>query len=127
MRNKVQNMTATQRARILYVILVGNLDVTAIPDGEGSVWDHVDAPNHSLLSDLSPSTPSQSYADRTKTRLRTMLASQYSFGVTVGAPVVFFCGAFVYNLIYNYSNLGDNDTSHALGESTCLSLLEVAH
>ena len=54
--------------------------------------------------------------NKTKTRLRTMLAAQYSFGVTVGAPVVFFCGSFLYTLVDNYKNLGDNNTSHALGQ-----------
>lgn len=43
-----------------------------------------------------------------------MLAAQYSFGITIGAPVIFFCGSFLYTLIDNYSNLGDNDISHAL-------------
>ncbi|KAK0100334.1 hypothetical protein ONS96_007615 [Cadophora gregata f. sp. sojae] len=51
---------------------------------------------------------------RAKTRLRTMLACQYSFGATVGAPVVFFLGTFVFTIVTTLSNLGDNDTSLAL-------------
>ena len=113
------------RARILYVILVGNLDMTANSPEEGGsdrTWDHIDIDkdnpeHHSLLQSLRPSNPTPTDIDDTKTQLRTMLASQYSFGVTVGAPVVFFCASFIYGLFDNYSNLGDNDTSHALGES----------
>lgn len=121
-------LSTASRARVLYTILVGNLDMTAIPDGDGptdSAWNHINAdntdPNHpendSLLRELRLPQHVAPNADRTKTRLRTMLASQYSFGVAVGAPVVFFCASFIYNLIDNYFNLGDNDTSHALGES----------
>lgn len=44
-----------------------------------------------------------------------MLATQYSFGITVGAPVVFFGASFIYTLVENYSQYGDNDLSLALG------------
>ena len=119
-------------ARVLYTILVGNLDINTVPDGEdprNSAWNHINSddadPNHpendSLLRELRTPNHAASYAHRTKTRLRTMLASQYSFGVTVGAPVVFFCASFIYGLLDNYANLGDNDTSHALGMSTLIS------
>jgi hypothetical protein len=49
-----------------------------------------------------------------KTRLKSMLACQYSFGSTVGAPVVFYIGSFIYAVLEIKSQLGDNDTSHAL-------------
>lgn len=49
-----------------------------------------------------------------KTRLKSMLACQYSFGSTVGAPVVFYIGSFIYAVLEIRSLLGDNDTSHAL-------------
>lgn len=124
-------LSTASRARVLYTILVGNLDMTDTSNGEdpaNSAWNHINAddadPNHpendSLLRELSLPHHARPNADRTKTRLRTMLASQYSFGVAVGAPVVFFCASFFYNLIDNYSNLGDNDTSHALGESSLI-------
>ena len=127
-QNNFRTLSTALRARLLYTILVGNLDMDYTPDGEdpiNSAWNHIIAnnadPNHpendSLLRELTLPHPN---ADRTKTRLRTMLASQYSFGVAVGAPVVFFCASFIYNLIDNYSNLGDNDTSHALGESSLI-------
>lgn len=37
-----------------------------------------------------------------------------SFGGAVGAPVVFFIGSFVYNIVEAETRLGDNDTAHAL-------------
>ena len=77
-----------------------------------TAWNHV---NDLLVEKLRSSIASKKHVDKTKTRLRTMLAAQYSFGVTVGAPVVFFCGSFVYTLVDNMGNLGDNSTSHALG------------
>ena len=135
MQNNIDTggLNTTIRARILYTILVGNLDMNAVPDGEdlsNSAWSHItgdDAdPNHpendSLLKELRASNDVAPDADRTKTRLRTMLASQYSFGVTVGAPVLFFCASFIYSLIDNYSHLGDNDTSHALGKLPSLTI-----
>ncbi|CZR51242.1 uncharacterized protein PAC_01117 [Phialocephala subalpina] len=48
---------------------------------------------------------------RTKTQLRTMLACQTSFGATVGAPVVFYLGTFVFTIVATLTNLGDHDTS----------------
>ena len=103
-----------RRAQLLYAVLVGNLDLFYVPehddDGEDA-WTHVD----SLVDGLRRSTlTNQDLVERTKTRLRTMLAVQYSFGTTVGAPVVFFSGSFIYTLIDNFSNMGNNHTSHAL-------------
>lgn len=57
--------------------------------------------NHFVISEIG----------RAKTRLRTMLATQLSFGSTVGAPVVFFLGAFSYTLVTTLGDLGDEDTS----------------
>ncbi|KAI0148212.1 hypothetical protein F4776DRAFT_305474 [Hypoxylon sp. NC0597] len=48
------------------------------------------------------------------TKLKALLNSQASFGSTVGAPVLFFLGGFVYTVLDSDSNLGDNDTAHAL-------------
>jgi len=52
--------------------------------------------------------------DKTKTRLTTMLGCQASFGAAIGAPVVFFLGAFLFSVFSNLQVVGDNDTSHAL-------------
>ncbi|KAI8958950.1 hypothetical protein F5Y11DRAFT_362223 [Daldinia sp. FL1419] len=48
------------------------------------------------------------------TKLKALLSSQESFGSTVGAPVLFFLGGFVYTVLDSDNNLGDNDTAHAL-------------
>ncbi|XXG95007.1 hypothetical protein Hte_001267 [Hypoxylon texense] len=48
------------------------------------------------------------------TKLKALLNSQASFGSTVGAPVLFFVGGFVYTVLDSDNNLGDNDTAHAL-------------
>ena len=54
------------------------------------------------------------YRRITDTRLKGMLDCQASFGAAVGAPVVFFVGSFLFGVISNLSDVGDNDTSHAL-------------
>ncbi len=52
--------------------------------------------------------------NKTKTRLRSMLHCQYSFGSIVGAPVIFFLGGFVFALVQSLQNLGDEDTAIGL-------------
>ncbi|KAH9909273.1 hypothetical protein F4778DRAFT_716048 [Xylariomycetidae sp. FL2044] len=49
------------------------------------------------------------------TKLKALLNSQASFGSTVGAPILFFVGGFIYTVLDIDHNLGDNDTAHALG------------
>lgn len=51
---------------------------------------------------------------KTKTRLRTMVNCQYSFGSMVGAPVVFFLGGFVFALVQSVQELGNEDIALAL-------------
>lgn len=48
------------------------------------------------------------------TRYVNMLSSQHAFSTLVGAPVLFYLGSFIYQVSSLSSNLGDNDTSHAL-------------
>ncbi|KAH0541551.1 hypothetical protein FGG08_003963 [Glutinoglossum americanum] len=124
------NLTVDMRARILYLVLAGNLDLETVPQGEtpdSAAWNHVqgltnglqiypDTRQHPLNGEkaFNITVNQQDLIETTKTRLRTMLACQYSFGSTVGAPVVFFAGAFIYTLVDTLSHLGDNDTSHAL-------------
>ncbi|TAQ83562.1 hypothetical protein B7494_g8116 [Chlorociboria aeruginascens] len=167
-------LTLDMRARLLFVVLIGNLDldldtreddtklVILHSDPEDldpwpnfkssavrkldSPWIHIENLIHPLRSfrDSDISTPRQwpihnvkctlrgckdpRHAEvpirrtleiqkeiwRTKTRLRTMLNSQYSFGTTVGAPVIFFIGAFVFTLEAALASVGDQDTSLAL-------------
>ena len=118
-------LSTAQRAHLSYIVLVGNLDMLARPDGEAgsTAWDGIDGLSGLLrdLQDLPPDSPRLvKSVKRTKTQLRTMLAAQYSFGVTVGAPIFLFCGSFIYTLLDNYANLGDNNVSHAFGRSCFL-------
>ena len=71
------------------------------------------ARNNAGSTGLTAKVP-QEMIDDVKTRLKSMLACQYSFGSTVGAPVVFYIGSFIYAVLEIRSLLGDNDTSHAL-------------
>jgi hypothetical protein len=117
-----------RRIHLLYAVIVGNLvqESEDVPeDGEQnpksmlddalkqrnarhdirkqrSAWDDV----NNLIKDEDK--------DKTKTRLTTMLGCQASFGAAIGAPVVFFLGAFLFSVFSNLQVVGDNDTSHAL-------------
>ena len=126
-KTRNRRLTTAQRSQLLYVVLVGNLDMLNVPKGEcddntplshiGSLLNDLNGPVIDCEGDVQANSYVRTKAiHKTKTRLRVMLAAQYSFGVTVGAPVIFFCGSFLYTLIDNFSNLGDNNTSHALGE-----------
>ncbi len=56
----------------------------------------------------------QRHIARTKTRLRTMLQCQYSFGSLVGAPVIFFLGGFLFAFLTSLDNLGDEDIAESI-------------
>ncbi|KAI1872646.1 hypothetical protein JX265_005526 [Neoarthrinium moseri] len=55
-----------------------------------------------------------SFVAKTKTRLRTMLHCQSSFGTIVGAPVIFFLGGFIFALLSSRDMIGDEDIAEAL-------------
>ena len=118
---ETKRLSIAQRCQLMYVVLVGNLDMLAFPhasDEHDTPWNHISGPA-GLLHDLEVD---KNRKVNTKTWLLSMLNDQDEFGPTVGAPVVFYCGGFVYTFIDNYSNLGDNSTSHALGMSFYLPL-----
>ena len=121
-------LSVAQRAHLLLVILVGNIDMNFDPDtfrGDECAWNHLIG-RGSLIYSLRPLQPipnvkrmiDDSNVAQAKTRLRTLLAAQYSFGVIVGAAVVFFCGSFLYTMVDNSAHLGDNNVSHALAFGT---------
>ncbi|KAK6071230.1 hypothetical protein SCUP515_08044 [Seiridium cupressi] len=56
----------------------------------------------------------ESFVAKTRTRLRTMLHCQNSFGTIVGAPVIFFLGGFIFALLSSLEDLGDEDIAEAL-------------
>ncbi|KAI9789759.1 MAG: hypothetical protein M1816_005798 [Peltula sp. TS41687] len=104
------------RARILYIILVGNLDMGSSDDETDSAWKDV----QDLVSELElapnlPPTAIRAATEKTKVRLRAMLASQYSFGTMTGAPVIFYTASFVYTLVDIHNRLGDHNTSLSFG------------
>ncbi len=115
LRDSIENhrLTTEQRARLIYTVLIGNLNMLKEPPKEigsgNTAWKHV--------ADLLQRLQFEG-SQNTKTRLRTILSAQYSFGVTVGAPVIFFGASFVYTLVGNYANYGNVDTSNALGEDS---------
>ncbi|KUJ12339.1 uncharacterized protein LY89DRAFT_721986 [Mollisia scopiformis] len=49
-----------------------------------------------------------------KEKLGQLLNQQMSYGIQIGAPVVFYLGPYVYSLFDATSRLGDNDTAHAI-------------
>ena len=52
--------------------------------------------------------------ERTETRLLTMLGFQASFGATIGTPIAFYLGSFLFSVFSNHEDLGSSDTSLAL-------------
>ncbi|KAF6845311.1 hypothetical protein CMUS01_00256 [Colletotrichum musicola] len=56
----------------------------------------------------------ESSVAKAKTRLRTMLHCQYSFGSIVGAPVIFFLGGFIFAFLTSLDDLGDEDIASSL-------------
>lgn len=142
-------LTARERAHMLLVILVGNLDhdpawdhskqlAGALPHGGlilsrytfSNTSTRAQSPQSSDSSNLpadeddqemkgGPASPSPRNSDsdhyrvanRTaineiKTKLAAMLESQPSFGTTVGAPILFYVGSFLYSVFEVYGNLG---------------------
>ncbi|KAI4240244.1 MAG: hypothetical protein L6R42_011564, partial [Xanthoria sp. 1 TBL-2021] len=121
LQEKIRNhqLSVVQRAQLMYVVLVGNLDMLAFPPGgddHDTLLNHIEGPE-GLLQRLIPRENQKIVAksiSTTKTRLNALLFVQYDFGVTVGAPVVFFCGSFLYTLFDNFARVGDNDVGHAI-------------
>ncbi|OIW30196.1 hypothetical protein CONLIGDRAFT_702755 [Coniochaeta ligniaria NRRL 30616] len=138
------SLTVRQRAHLLSVVLLGNLDfepawshskifVKELPEGGPSVRASIaEAPVDRFDTEASrkigpaeglASTPSLGapYAApvllqiaSVKTKLQSMLDSQYSFGSTVGAPVLFYVGSFiwtVYDISFSY---GSFQSAHQL-------------
>lgn len=52
------------------------------------------------------------------TKLKSILMAQESFGSTMGAPILFFVGGFIYTVLDIDNQLGDNDQAHALAFGT---------
>lgn len=119
-----------ERVHQLYAVLVGNLILpkvrrpgSANHDKPNTVWEDVQTlvERKQVVKQEALGVQTMKYAislahhkEVTATRLKGMLGSQSSFGATVGAPIVFFLGSFLFSVISNFSAVGDNNTSHAL-------------
>ena len=114
------NIKTKQRLHLLYAILVGNLELR----------EELDLSAHKLEEQETSDFPADTVRalnawsdvkwlarehkdeiEATRMRLKAMLGSQASFGASVGAPVVFFLGSFLFSVFGNLQALGDNDTS----------------
>lgn len=111
------NMTISLRVRILVAVLIGNLDQDTAWNPAMSVpatLEHHQPLPEGQYARIQEIQRRDSLMHDVQTRLKSMIACQYSFGSAVGAPVVFYIGSFIYAIIETNSDLGDNDTSHAL-------------
>lgn len=91
------------KTELLLSVVSGNLDLNI---------GRVERELKTVISLDSNRTASQK--TKSLTSLLNMMASQYSFGSVVGAPVLFYIGAFVYAVIDLSGNQGDNDTARKL-------------
>ena len=102
-QTELNHLSVRGRAHLLYIVLLGNLD-------EKPAWKHSCQLVSELPDDISFHRDSAQARDvvpvatvaiieATKTRLKSMLESQTTFGSAVGASIVFFTGGFVYALI----------------------------
>ena len=95
-----QCLTRVQRAELLIAVLAGNLEV------EGGRANPQDELGKVLNVDERP--------EEAEVYLRAMLACQYPFGASVGAPILLYIGSFIYNLATLHKAEGDKDTARAL-------------
>lgn len=87
--------TLRERANLLLIALIGNLD-------HGNVRRHVDG----LLDHLRPGPTQTHRLYAIKTQLAAILNSQPAFGATTGIGVLFYTASYVYSLKEILNNLG---------------------
>jgi hypothetical protein len=113
---KHHGLPISLRARILSAVLVGNLDIDSAWEPTMHLADSVDPPD---IAERDAEKVNEIQRLRNvsnvKSRMKSMLACQYSFGTTIGAPVIFYMGSFVYGIFEINKTLGDNDSGIALG------------
>lgn len=99
-------LSKDQKAELLLVVVSGNLDRKTETSPETEL-------KRAVGIDFFPGQGNKQSSE-TLIRLFNIMASQYSFGSIVGAPVLFYVGSFIYGVSGLSTNQGDNDTSHAL-------------
>lgn len=95
-----QCLDRVQRAELLIAVLAGNLEV------EGGPANPQDEVGKALNVDERP--------EEAEVHLCAMLACQYPFGASVGAPILLYIGSFIYNLATLHKAEGDKDTARTL-------------
>ncbi|KAI5926635.1 hypothetical protein F4810DRAFT_479186 [Camillea tinctor] len=134
------HMPVRLRAQLLLAVVVGNIRMATLEKSDFTMTERHDSMledeekrNHVPVKRLVHNTiwkrimvmvdeyeESKARGDENKavvslpTKLKVLLNSQASFGSTIGAPILFFVGGFVYTVLDIDNNLGDNDTAHAL-------------
>ncbi|KAK0620509.1 hypothetical protein B0T14DRAFT_567252 [Immersiella caudata] len=104
-----QVLTMKLRAQLLLLVVVGNIDIIST-ERQGAYPEIMRVVRG--LEHEDQNRPDN--VIQVKSKLLALCSSQNSFGSAVGAPVVFFVGAFIYNMVDIQARLGDNDTAHAL-------------
>jgi hypothetical protein len=109
-------LTSTTRFELLFVILVGN-STPAIGKSHQNRLSRNGAtsPHLTLLGNAFPIT---SHSIVTRLRLRAILTSQSSFGSMVGAPVLFYIGAFFYSTTELSRKVGHGEMARSLALGT---------
>ncbi|KAI1498819.1 hypothetical protein F5X99DRAFT_307456 [Biscogniauxia marginata] len=134
------NMPLRLRAQLLLAVVVGNIRMATVEKSDfamderhdslvgdeeisnqiagrrlvhNSIWKRI-----MVMVDEYEETRARGSQDKEvvslPTKLKALLNSQASFGSTIGAPILFFVGGFVYTVLDMDNNLGDNDAAHAL-------------
>lgn len=100
-----RSLTQEETTELLLAVVCGNLLLD------------VGDPQRKIRSALSTSNDPFRAGEEVKTRLLDMMSAQSSFGSTVGAPVIFYLGAFVYTILnlLNTPSSDDAAISIALG------------
>lgn len=80
-------LTNTEKIQLLVAVVSGNL------------MRDIGRPQIEIPQSLSTAQDPPDRAREIQTRLLSLMSSQYSFGSAVGAPVLFYLGAFVYSII----------------------------
>lgn len=83
--------------------LSGLTTPTPTPTHSTCPGDQVTTPGHVTLDSNGPDQPR---IEVVKARLRSLLDSQYTFGASAGAPVIFYIAAFVWSVYEVHEDLG---------------------
>ncbi|KEY74949.1 hypothetical protein S7711_01298 [Stachybotrys chartarum IBT 7711] len=127
-------LTVKERAHLLLVLLLGNLETSptdvdmqrfleilpddvawALPNFKPAIANHGPNGTQPLAPFPHSQLPSRTKSiDIMKTKLLAILDSQPTFGVTVGAPALFYVGSFIWACFEIRSNWGSYFTAHQL-------------